>query len=451
VPVDLLVIGGSDAGIAAALRARELDPSAQVKVLVADRYPNFSICGLPYLVGGDVADWRDLAHRTLPELEATGMKLLLDHEATAIDAGERKVACRAPDGDELTLRYDRLVVGTGAEPIRPPLPGLDLNGVHVLHTMAHALDLQRVLDAGAPQSAVIVGAGYIGLEMAEALARRGLGVTVLEQAPEVLPTVDPKLGTLVREELDRHDVRVACETVVTGVAQTDGGLRVTAEGDRSWTAELVLISVGVRPDSALARDAGAALGVRGAVRVDRDQSTGLPDVWAAGDCAETYHRILGAPAYLPLGTTAHKQGRIAGENALGGRRLFEGSLGTQVVKVFDLVAARTGLREAEARDAGLEPLTVEITADDHKAYYPGARPLHVRLTGDRSDGRLLGLQLVGQRSGEVAKRIDTAAAALYAGLAVAELNDLDLSYTPPLGSPWDPLQVAAQEWQRRRT
>jgi NADPH-dependent 2,4-dienoyl-CoA reductase/sulfur reductase-like enzyme len=239
-----------------------------------------------------------------------------------------------------------------------------------------------------------------------------------------------------------------CKTLVTGFTERQGGLQVIAEGDRAWAADLVLISVGVRPDSGLARDAGAALGVRDAVRVGRDLSTSLPDVWAAGDCAETHHRLLAGPSYLPLGTTAHKQGRIAGENALGGRRLFEGSLGTQVVKVFELVAARTGLGDAEAREAGLDPLTVEVTVDDHKAYYPGAHPLHIHLTGDRGDGRLLGLQLVGQRSGEVAKRVDTAAAALYAGLTVDELNALDLSYTPPLGSPWDPLQHAAQLWLR---
>jgi NADPH-dependent 2,4-dienoyl-CoA reductase/sulfur reductase-like enzyme len=210
-------------------------------------------------------------------------------------------------------------------------------------------------------------------------------------------------------------------------------------------AGIVLVVAGVTPDTALARAAGADLGPRGAIRVDRRMATGLPDVFAAGDCVVTHHVLLGE-TYLPLGTTAHKQGRVAGEGALGGERRFAGSLGTQVVRVFDAVAARTGIRDHEARSAGLDPRTVAATPDDHKAYYPGATPIHLRLTGDLSTGRLLGVQMVGAVASAVHKRVDTAAAALFAGLSVDEVNDLDLAYTPPLGSPWDALQVAAQRW-----
>jgi NADPH-dependent 2,4-dienoyl-CoA reductase/sulfur reductase-like enzyme len=213
-------------------------------------------------------------------------------------------------------------------------------------------------------------------------------------------------------------------------------------------ADIVLVSVGVRPDTSLAAAAGAELGVRGAIAVDRRMRTNLPDVFAAGDCVVTHHRLLGE-SYLPLGTTAHKQGRVAGENALGGSREFAGSLGTQVVKVFDLVAARTGLRDHEAVAGGFDPLSVGSEADDHKAYYPGSQRIAIRYTGDRRDGRLLGLQLVGRLGSEIAKRIDIAATAIFSEMTIDAVSDLDLSYTPPLGSPWDALQAGSQAWARQ--
>ena len=212
-------------------------------------------------------------------------------------------------------------------------------------------------------------------------------------------------------------------------------------------ADMVLVVVGVRPETALATEAGAALGVKGAIAVDRGMRTSLPDVFAAGDCVITHHRLLGE-TYLPLGTTAHKQGRVAGENALGGDREFAGSLGTQVVKIFDQAAARTGLRDHEAAPAGFDPVTVAAEADDHKAYYPGSHRIHMRVTGDRATGRLLGLQLFGHRHAEIAKRIDIAATAIYNNMTVDAISDLDLSYTPPLGSPWEAVQMGAQAWVR---
>jgi NADPH-dependent 2,4-dienoyl-CoA reductase/sulfur reductase-like enzyme len=452
----LVAIGGSDAGITAALRARELDPDGEATVIVADSYPNFSICGIPYYVSGEVTDWHSLAHRTLTDLQATGMTLRLDTRALGIDAEHHRIHVTTPTGDD-TLDYDALVVGTGATPITPPIHGLgDLgarDGVHLLHSMGDTFALMDTLGRDEVKRAVIVGGGYIGLEMAEALAARDLSVTQVEQLPEVLPTVDPDLGALIHDELERHGVTVACGTRVEAVevapSRSDGRLDVLATGPAGdplrLPADVVLIVVGVRPDSGLASSAGAQLGVKRAIDVDRRMRTNLPDVFAAGDCAVTYHRLLGQ-SYLPLGTTAHKQGRVAAENALGGSRQFAGSLGTQVVKVFDLVAARTGLRDHKALAAGFEPLTVVSQADDHKAYYPGSRPITMRYTGDRRTGRLLGLQLVGHLGSEVAKRVDIAATALFEQLTVDAISDLDLSYTPPLGSPWDALQTGAQTW-----
>jgi NADPH-dependent 2,4-dienoyl-CoA reductase/sulfur reductase-like enzyme len=456
----LVMIGGSDAGISAALRARELDPAAEVTVIAADAYPNFSICGIPYYVSGEVTHWRDLAHRTTADLQATGMRLRLDTTARHIDVPGRKLLLTSADGTEDVLSYDQLIVGTGAVPIRPAITGLTgpgalgpADGVHLLRSMDDTFALMRTLEDTAPATAVIVGAGYIGLEMADALVTRGLTVTQMEQLPEVLPTIDPDLGALVRDQLTARGVDVLTGTTVRQISRTPEGqpgrLRVdaTTDGSRelSRLADLVLVVVGVRPDTDLAATAGAELGVRGAIAVDRGMRTSLPGILAAGDCVITYHRLLGG-TYLPLGTTAHKQGRVAGENALGGHREFAGSLGTQVVKIFDHAAARTGLRDHEAATAGHDPVTIETQADDHKAYYPGSHPVAMRITGDRTTGRLLGMQLFGHRHAEIAKRIDIAATAIFHGMTVDAVSDLDLSYTPPLGSPWDAVQIGAQAW-----
>jgi NADPH-dependent 2,4-dienoyl-CoA reductase/sulfur reductase-like enzyme len=458
----LVAIGGSDAGIRAALRAREIDPDVDVTVVVADAYPNFSICGIPYYVSGDVPHWKNLAHRTIADLEATGMQLRLDTVARRIDAGDHKLLLVRSDGSEELVAYDALVVGTGAVSVRPTIDGLNGadalgvgDGVHLLHSMGDTFAVMRTLEEATPASAVIVGAGYIGLEMAEALVARGLKVTQIEQLPEVLPTVDPDLGTLVHGELADHGVEVLTNTVVKKVllspAGTAGRLQVDAEvtsgGVVTRFVDMVLVVVGVRPDTELAAKAGAKLGMKGAISVDAHMHTNLPDVFAAGDCVVTRHRLLGT-TYLPLGTTAHKQGRVAGENAVGGNRQFAGSLGTQVVKIFDMVAARTGLRDHEAAPAGFDPLTAEFEADDHKAYYPGSHRIAMRYTGDRKTRRLLGVQLFGHRHAEVAKRIDIAATAIFNEMTVDAISDLDLSYTPPLGSPWDAVQGGAQAWMR---
>ena len=458
----LVAIGGSDGGISAALRARELDDRAEVTVVVADRYPNFSICGIPYYVSGEVPRWQNLAHRTVADLEATGMTLRLDTLAQRIDVEGHKLEVAGPGGVQEVLAYDQLVVATGALPFRPPIGGLQgpgplgpEDGVHLLHSMGDTFAVMKTLEESSPERAVIVGGGYIGLEMADALTIRGLSVTQVEQLPEVLPTVDPELGTLVRAELEAHGVEILTETVVKHIVQAPSGaagrLQVIGEGPGGEVhrdADVVLVVVGVRPDVELARSAGANLGAKGAIEVDREMRTNLPDVFAAGDCVVTYHRLLGE-TYLPLGTTAHKQGRVAGENALGGHREFAGSLGTQVVKIFEMAAARTGLRDHEARAAGLEPITIGHQADDHKAYYPGSHRIAMRFTGERTTGRLLGVQLFGHRHAEIAKRIDIAATAIFHGMTIDEVSDLDLSYTPPLGSPWDAVQAGAQAWVRQ--
>lgn len=452
--MQIVAIGGSDAGISAALRARELDPGVEVTVVVADAYPNYSICGIPYYFSGDVRPWQSLAHRTHADLEATGMRLRLNTLATRIDVAERQLSVRDEHGESL-IDYDELIVGTGALPAYAGISGLDRlgpdDGVHVIHSMGDTFALDTHLAERDPRNAIIIGAGYVGLEMAEGFTARGIAVTQLQRGPEVLSTLDPELASLVHDELVYHGVTVHTNTVVRAVEKNEaGGLLVHAEREGEavvYAADLVLAVVGVRPNTSLLERAGASLGAGRAVVVDEMMRTGVPHVFAAGDGVLTHHRLLGT-TYLPLGTTAHKQGRIAGENALGGSARFAGSVGTQVVKVFDVVAARTGLRDHDALPAGYSPATTQSVGDDHKRYYPGAQPITIRITGDAATGLLLGAQLVGRLGTETAKRVDTYATALFAGLTVDQISDLDLSYTPPLGSPWDAVQAATQAWSR---
>jgi len=446
----LLIIGGSDAGISAALRAREVNPACDLTVVVADRYPNYSICGLPFWLSGEIADWHDLAHRKAEDIAGQGIHLLLEHTAHAIDPAGKTVTVMDSDRQSRRMPYDRLVIGTGAVPAHPPIRGLEQPGVFFLRTMADGFALHDFVAAQSPASAVVVGGGYIGLEMAEALVHRGMQVTLVEYLPSVLSTLDPPLGLLVGEELSRHGVTVATGVAVEAIDRRGQRLAVAGSGGFRAEADLLLVATGVRPNVSLTAAAGIEVGRWGAIRVNQAMETNVPDVYAAGDCAETYHRLLERDVYLPLGSTAHKQGRVAGENAAGGQAVFSGTLGTQVVKVFDLVAARTGLRDAEAREAGFDPLTVQVETWDHKVYYPGAQRLHLRVTGDRRTGRLLGAQIVGHRATEVSKRADVFAMGLFKRMGVDELNDADLSYTPPLSSPWDAVQVAAQGWVREQ-
>jgi len=441
----LVIIGGSDAGISAALRAREVNPAAQVRVIVADSFPNFSICGLPYYLSGEVSDWHTLAHRTRDEIEGLGIRLHLEESASSIDRAAQEVITQSREGLINRYPYDRIVIGTGAVPIRPGIAGVDLPGVFALHTMDDCFELHERLATSA-RTAVIVGGGYIGLEMADALCHRGIVVTLIEQLPAVMRTVDRSIAKRVESLLAARGVTVRTETAVDSIVHTNNHLRVHCSDGSGAEGDLVLLVAGVRPQSDLARGCGIRTNERGAIHVDRGMRTNLPDIYAAGDCVTTWHRLLERDLYMPLGTTSHKQGRVAGENAVGGDRQFAGSLGTQSVKLFDRVVAATGLREEDAQLYGFEPLAVEVTTQDHKVYYPGATEMIVRLVGDAPSGQLLGGQILGTYGKEVSKRIDTLATALHHQMGIDELSDLDLSYTPPLSSPWDPLQVAAQAW-----
>ena len=447
----LFIVGGSDAGISAALRARELAPDWRVTVAVADRYPNYSICGIPYFLSKEVAQAENLSHRKAEDIRALGIDLLLDCRVERIDQTQHRAIVRSKNGDVSEHPYDKLVIGPGANSIRPPIPGIDLPGVFLLRWADDALAFDRYLTTRAPKHVVIVGGGYIGLEMAEALRRREIAVTIVEMAPSVMTTIDADLGQKVGRELERNGVHLAMQQSVSSISQYGERLRIEGGKDFSCIADMILVAVGARPETELARAAGVEPGFRGALKVNRRMETNVADIYAAGDCAETFHRITQSNSYLPLGTTSHKQGRIAGENAVGGSRLYEGSLGTQSVRLFDLVVARTGFHDKDARNSGLDPLSIDTLAWDHKVYYPGAKEMVIRVTGDRTSGRLLGAQIIGHYGTEVSKRIDVFSAAIHHGMSVEDVSDLDLSYTPPLSSPWDPVQIATQAWSAGRS
>jgi len=442
----MLIIGGSDAGISAAFRIKELNEQAEVTVVVADGYPGFSICGLPFFLSGEVTDWHALAHHNQAEFEKHGIRLLLDHRAEVIFPKTKRVRMISSNGQTREITYDKLLIATGAESTRPPMTGLDQPGVFLLRWMADGFAMQKFIEKNSPRQCVIIGGGYIGLEMADAMTHRGLEVTILEFAPEILTTMDTTLGRLIRAELEAKGVTVITGKAVQRIEHKDNSLHVHTTTGEITMSDMVLVATGVKPSTQLAQTAGIALGVAGAIQIDRKMNTDIPDILAAGDCAETWHHILKNKVYMPLGATAHKQGRVAGENMAGGNREYQGSLGTQAVKVFDQIAAGTGLRDVQAARSGFDPLTVTFTTLDHNAYYQGAKEMTICITGDRRTGKLLGAQIVGHRGSEIAKRIDIIAASLYNGMQVEDLCDLDLSYTPPLSSPWDPVQKAAMRW-----
>jgi len=433
------VIGGGAAGMSAASAARRVAPDGDVVVCEAGGFAAYGMCGIPYFLGGIVPRAESLLAYPPSEFrDKRGIDLRLNTHVDAIDAARRQVHI---DGSG-PLGYDALIVASGAEPVRPPVPGLDRPGVFTIRSLDEAIELRRFLDGRRVRRAIVVGAGYIGLETAEALVCAGLEVEVIEALPRVLGTVDEPIGELARAELERHArlrLGVRLLAINWDAGSRDGNLIAVVDGTQSPT-DLVVIATGVRPASDLLIQAGARHLADRSVVVDAGMRTSLPDVFAAGDCVALPHLVLGRPAWVPLGPAANKTGRVAGTVAAGGTAAFAGVVGTAVVKVFDLEVARTGLGLDEARAAGLAAVATDVVSRSRAKYYPGSSPLHVRLV-HLPDGRLLGGQLAGREG--AAKRIDVLATALHAGLTVDDLAALDLSYAPPFAPVYDPILIAA--------
>jgi NADPH-dependent 2,4-dienoyl-CoA reductase/sulfur reductase-like enzyme/rhodanese-related sulfurtransferase len=444
----VVVVGGVAGGMSFAARARRLAEDAQIVVLERDPYVSYANCGLPYHLAGEIPHRESLLLHTPQSLAAAlGLDVRTGHEVVGIDTAGRTVTVRRrQDGQEYTESYDALVLSTGATPIIPPVPGADLPQVRVLRTVPDVDALRTLVDGGAHR-AVVAGAGFIGLEAAEALHHRGLAVTVVDLADQVLPPLDPEMARSVEQALVRAGVDVRTSTSVTavtpgtltGLAGGEGEVCVRLSDGSELPADLVLLSVGVRPETTLAHAAGLDLGERGAIRVDEHLRTSADGVYAVGDAIEVVDAVTGQPAVVPLAGPANRQGRAAANHLFGRPGGRTPVLGTAIVRVFDTVAATTGRNSKSLTAAGIAHHAVHLHPGHHAGYYPGARPLHLKLVF-APDGRVLGAQATGSEG--VDKRIDVIATAIRAGLTVHELAELELAYAPPFGSAKDPVNMA---------
>lgn len=449
-PLRFVIIGADAAGMSAASEARRFDRSIEITAFDRGSYASYSQCGLPYLVGGLVGEPGRLIARTVEEFANRSIVVKLNHLVTAILPQQRMIQVKdLKSGLEFTQPYDRLLIATGASPARSHFSGLDLEGVFHLDIMEDALAIQKYLRDYRPQRAVVVGGGYIGLEMAENLVGLGLQVYLVQSREQLFPSVDLEIALHLQEEMAKHGVNVSlCDSVVEGCAGDHGRVIDVHTNQGDILADLVILAAGTRPNVALGKLAGIQLGSTGAIAVNERLQTNLTGIYAAGDCAEHWHRILEKPSWVPLGTTANKQGRIAGLNAAGGNATFAGIVGTAITRVFDLEVGRTGLTEREATAAGIKCVATILKSTNHAGYMPDKESLILKLVAEQTTGRLLGGQVVAGKGAD--KRIDVLATALYNNLTLQDLTRLDLAYAPPFNSVWDPLQVAATSLLRQK-
>ncbi|MER6359089.1 FAD-dependent oxidoreductase [Streptomyces sp. NPDC001634] len=444
----LVVIGGDAAGMSAASQARRLKGPDELEIVAFERghFSSFSACGIPYWVGGDVAGRDELIARTPQQHRERGIDLRMRTEVTEIDVAGGRVRARNVDtGAEAWTSYDKLVIATGARPIRPDLPGVDAPGVHGVQTLDDGQALLDTLAATKGRRAVVVGAGYIGVEMAEALINRGYEVTVVNRGSEPMATLDPDMGRLVHMAMEGLGITMANDAEVTKILTgNDGRVRAVGTEAAEYPADVVVLGIGVRPETTLAKAAGLPLGGRDGLLTDLAMRVrGHENIWAGGDCVEVLDLVSGRERHIALGTHANKHGQVIGTNVGGGYATFPGVVGTAVSKVCDLEIARTGLREKDARRAGLRYETVTIESTSRAGYYPNAAAMTVKMLAERRTGRLLGVQIVGREG--AAKRVDIAAVALTARMTVEEMTSLDLGYAPPFSPVWDPILVAARK------
>ncbi|MEU9294761.1 FAD-dependent oxidoreductase [Streptomyces sp. NPDC048266] len=444
----LVVIGGDAAGMSAASQARRLKEPGELEIVAFERgrFSSYSACGIPYWVGGDVSSRDELIARSPEEHRERAIDLRMRTEVTEIDvAGQRVRARDLEGGAEAWTGFDKLVVATGARPKRPRLPGIDAPGVHGVQTLGDGQALLDSLDRAPGRRAVVVGAGYIGVEMAEALLGRGYEVTLLNRGEQPMSTLDPDMGRLVHRAMDGLGITTVASAEVTKIlTDEDGRVRAVATDGGEYPADVVVLGMGVEPETSLARAAGLPLGSHGGLLTDLSMRVrGHENIWAGGDCVEVLDLVSQRERYVPLGTHANKHGQVIGANVGGDYATFPGVVGTAVSKVCDLEIGRTGLREKDARAVGLGFVSVTVESTSRAGYYPGAAPMTVKMLAERRTGRLLGVQIVGREG--AAKRVDIAAVALTAGMTVEAMTALDLGYAPPFSPVWDPVLIAARK------
>lgn len=438
-----LIIGGDAAGMSAASRARRNQPQAEVTVLEKTADVSYSACGMPYNIADPARPIDDLVVRQASVFrEKQGIRLLTGHEARHIDpAGKTVSGLRGPD-QPFRFSYDKLLIATGASPLLPDKPGFDLPGVMVLKSLADGGKIKAFLASRPVKRVVVIGMGYIALEMAEALCARGLQVDMIKPRPEILPWLPGEMAQDVRAEIARHGVNLYPGNEIERIEAVGSGLAVCGP-DVTLNGEMVLVAIGIRPNSRIAAEAGLALSVQESIGVDKMLKTSDEHVFAAGDCADAVHVVSGRRVWIPLALRANRAGWAAADNVFGDQQTLQGVAGTAVFKVFDLAVARTGLNAAEARQAGFDPVDIMIESRSRAHAHPGSSSIKVSMVGDRKSGRLLGAQMVGREG--VAHRINAPAVALHAQMTVSQFAQSDLAYAPPFGPTWDPLLIAAHQ------
>ena len=446
----LIVIGGTAAGLSAASKAKRLQPDLEIEVFEKSGYISYGACGLPYFVGGIIENPEDLVSLTVEQItQQRGIPTYIHHEVIRINRKEKTVTVKNMDTEEESVHtYDKLVIATGARPVRPSIPGIEAKGIYYLRTVEDGIRLKQVVKAEGKKQAVIVGGGFIGLEVAEEMALSGIEVHVFEQLERLLPFLEKGFSQAIQDTLAEHGVAVHLGEKIEEILTVNGTARgIKTEGGQIVAADFILMSIGVVPNTELARDAGLQLGIKGAIAVNDEMQTSDPLIWACGDCSQTKNRITEKPVYIPLGTTANKQGRIAGENVAGGHETFKGVLGSMVTKVFNLYIAATGLSLRQAEEAGYDAVSSVITKGDRASYYPGSQDNQICLVFEKKSGRLLGAQGIGSES--VAGRMNVFVTAITCGMTVSEINDLDLVYAPPVAPVYDPILIAASQAMKK--
>jgi NADPH-dependent 2,4-dienoyl-CoA reductase/sulfur reductase-like enzyme len=441
-----VIIGGVAAGMSAASKIRSLDREAPVMVFERGGFVSFAACGMPYLIEGKVPSSSELVvYDSRFFKEKRDIDVLVQQEVTKIDPASKTVSTRnVTTGEERQYHYAKLLIATGARAVLPPIKNSGLNGIFTLRALEDGIAIQSFINTAAPQRALIIGAGNIGMELAEAFTERGIRVTLVEKMPNILGSMDDEIDAVVEEELRNNRVTLIKSQAVTEFIGENSRVKAAVlEGGETIETDVALIGAGIKPNSEVAREAGLELGQAGAIRVNERMETSIPDIYAAGDCAEVHHLVYHRNVYMPLGTTANKQGRVAGENMAGRISRFPGVVGTAIFKVFNLEVGRTGLTERDARREGLEYVTNVIEHNSRAHYYPGGSKIRVKLIAAKKSGQLLGAQMVGKEG--VAKRLDVFATGLTTGMTVEEFSNLDLGYAPPFAPVYDPILVASSE------
>ena len=438
----VLIVGGVAGGATAAARIRRLDETAEITVFERSGYISYANCGLPYYIGDVIMDSEELTLQTPQSFYSRfRINMKVHHEVTAIHPDRKTISVKNLEtGEEFEESYDKLILSPGAKPTQPQIPGVGMEKVFTLRTVEDTFRIKEYINKHQPRSAVLAGGGFIGLELAENLKELGMDVTIVQRPKQLMNPFDADMASFIHSEMRKHGVKLAMGYTVEGFEDKDGGIDILLKDEMPLHADMVVLAIGVTPDSHLAKEAGLELGIKGSIVVNDRMETSVPDIYAAGDAVQVKHYVTGQNALISLAGPANKQGRIIADNICGGDSRYPGSQGSSVIKVFDMTAATTGMNETNARKAGLDVDTVILSPMSHAGYYPGGKVMTMKVVFEKETYRLLGAQIVGYEG--VDKRIDVLATAIHAGMKATELKDLDLAYAPPYSSAKDPVNMA---------